>query len=155
VFFREIEISHAFGIAMQPRAIGLSDRKQAQPAASGTPPVRRKSWRTWLKVTESSGSSWSWTLASSGSECGAAPTNAPGEQLVVTSIFGAYCRESSAHRISGSQPARWYAWSMTLFSRKPSFSLIYVAGLTRDAMPELPVRCGYSIIGEAGITLRF
>jgi hypothetical protein len=39
--------------------------------------------------------------------------------------------------------------NVTFFSREPSFSLIYFAGLTHDAMPELLVRCGYSIIGEA------
>jgi len=39
--------------------------------------------------------------------------------------------------------------SASLFFRERSFSLIYFAGLTHDAIPELLVRCDYSIIGEA------
>jgi len=39
--------------------------------------------------------------------------------------------------------------SASFFFRERSFSLIYFAGLTHDAMPDLLVRCGYSIIGEA------
>jgi hypothetical protein len=38
--------------------------------------------------------------------------------------------------------------SASFFFRERSFSLIYFAGLTYDAMPELLVRCGYSIISE-------
>jgi hypothetical protein len=34
--------------------------------------------------------------------------------------------------------------SASFFFREQSFSLIYFAGMTRDAMPELLVRCGYS-----------
>ncbi len=39
--------------------------------------------------------------------------------------------------------------NVTSFSREPSFSLIYFAGLTHDAMPKLLVLCRYSIMGEA------
>lgn len=39
--------------------------------------------------------------------------------------------------------------SASFFFRERSFSLIYFAGLTHDAMPDLLVRCGYSIISEA------
>jgi hypothetical protein len=39
--------------------------------------------------------------------------------------------------------------SASFFFREPSFSLIYFTGMTHGAMPELLVRCGYSIIGEA------
>ena len=39
--------------------------------------------------------------------------------------------------------------SASFFFRERSFSLIYFAGLTHDAIPELLVRCDYSIIGEA------
>ena len=38
--------------------------------------------------------------------------------------------------------------SASFFSRERSFSLIYCAGLIHDAMPDLLVRCGYSIIAE-------
>ena len=36
----------------------------------------------------------------------------------------------------------------SVFARKRSFSLIYFAGMPDEAMPELLVSCGYSIIGE-------
>jgi hypothetical protein len=35
-----------------------------------------------------------------------------------------------------------------VFARERSFSLIYFAGLPHDALPELLVSCGYSIVGE-------
>jgi hypothetical protein len=38
--------------------------------------------------------------------------------------------------------------SASFFFRGRSFSLIYFAGMSHDAMPELLVRCGYSIIGD-------
>jgi hypothetical protein len=38
--------------------------------------------------------------------------------------------------------------SASLFFRERSFSLIYFAGMTHDAIPELLTRCGYSIVGE-------
>jgi hypothetical protein len=36
----------------------------------------------------------------------------------------------------------------SFFFSERSFSLIYFAGMPQDAMPELLVRCGYSIIGD-------
>jgi hypothetical protein len=39
--------------------------------------------------------------------------------------------------------------SASFLFRDRSFSLIYFAGMTHDAMPDLLVRCGYLIIGEA------
>ena len=39
--------------------------------------------------------------------------------------------------------------SASFFFRERSFSLIYFAGMTDDAVPELLVGCGYSIVGDA------
>src|SRR5262249_31188855 len=38
--------------------------------------------------------------------------------------------------------------SASFFFRERSFSLIYFAGISHDAVTELLVRCGYSIIGD-------
>jgi hypothetical protein len=45
--------------------------------------------------------------------------------------------------------------SASFLFRDRSFSLIYFAGMAHDAMPDLLVRCGYSIIGEAQYNASF
>jgi hypothetical protein len=50
-------------------------------------------------------------------------------------------------RAAGAQPSSEI--SASFFFREQSFSLIYFAGMTLDAMPKLLVRCGYSIIDNA------
>jgi hypothetical protein len=58
------------------------------------------------------------------------------------------CSAPRQARVGSSSVVRHTDADGAFFSREPSFSLIYFAGLTHDAMPELLVHCGYSIIDE-------